>query len=134
MSPAPQRKPALGPEADGELILAVPQGEGLIRDRHGKQQLLCCTFLQQHPRDNKKKPKKNKKTTSVGSDAAGCPVGLFLPQKFNRKTAESLDAQTLMLLRFLGLTFTDTISIFYMTANFQLLSHTPSTCHINHHQ
>lgn len=58
VSPAPQRKPALGPEADGELILAVPQGEGLIRDRHGKQQLLCCTFLQQHPGDNKKKPKK----------------------------------------------------------------------------
>lgn len=61
VSPTLQRNPALGPEADGELILAIPQGEGLIRDRHRKQQLLCCTFLQQHPWEKKKKEKQTNK-------------------------------------------------------------------------
>lgn len=120
MSPALQRKPALGPEADGELILAISQGEGLVRDCHRKQQLLCCTFLQQQPRENKNKTKQQQL-----SQAQQAVQSAHFPFKnFNQKTVESLDVQTLTLLQFLSLTFTDTISIFYMTANFQLRSDT----------
>lgn len=66
----------------------------------------------------KKKYKRKKSMVASG------PVGVFHLYNFNQKTVESLDAQPLMLLQLLSLTFTNTISILYMTANSQLLSDT----------